>query len=302
MESNNKTSIIFNIQKFSLNDGPGIRTVVFFKGCPLKCHWCSNPESQSNRIQILWDCTKCSHCLHCVTSCPTNAISHKHEIIQINDTLCTACLSCVKQCPSHALKSEGSLKTVEDVLNVCLQDLDFYEESHGGVTLSGGEAMMHPTFVIELLKTLKQHHIHTAIETTGYAKPEVFQKVIEHLDLLLFDLKHWDENKHIQGTGVSNLLILQNMKYAISIGKQVLPRIPVIPNFNNSLNDAFGFVRRLKEIGAKEVQLLPFHQYGERKYTMLGKEYAYQDIPALHEEDLQDFVNIFQDNQIHAFF
>lgn len=302
MKYSKKTGVIFNIQKFSLNDGPGIRTVVFFKGCPLKCRWCSNPESQSSKIQILWDSEKCLQCQKCLSTCPANAVSYADENIHINNSLCNACLSCVKYCPGHALKQEGEEKTVEQILNVCLQDMDFYKESHGGVTLSGGEAMMQHKFAIELLKELKAHHIHTSIETTGYAKPEIFCSVIEHLDLLLFDMKHWDKKMHMEGTGVSNTLIIQNMKYAISSGKKVLPRIPVIPNFNNHPKDAIGFIRLLKEVGANEAQLLPFHQFGEKKYDMLGKDYFYTDVPALHEEELQEFVKIFKENGIHVFF
>lgn len=297
-----ETSIIFNIQKFSLHDGPGIRTVVFFKGCPLKCKWCSNPESQSTKVQILWEREKCLNCGTCVSLCPSNAIIQTEHGIKINTSICTGCGTCVASCPNHALKAEGELKSVEEVLTVCLQDRDFYEESGGGVTLSGGEALMHPKFSIELLKALKAQGIHTAIETTGFASPKIFDEVTDYLDLLLFDIKHWDELKHKEGTGVSNRLILDNMKRAIESGKKVLPRLPVIPGFNHSPEDARGFVQALKAVGANEVQLLPFHQFGEKKYEGLGQEYAYTDISALHEEDLIDFKQIFLDHGINAFF
>ena len=153
-----------------------------------------------------------------------------------------------------------------------MQDEPFYEESGGGVTLSGGEAMMQPEFAVALLKALQERGVHTAIETTGFASPAVFERITAHVDLLLFDIKHWDEEKHKEATNVSNHPILQNMKYAISHGKEVLPRLPVIPGYNDSLDDAAGFVRRLQEVGAKRVQLLPFHQFGENKYRLLGKE------------------------------
>lgn len=294
--------MIFNIQKFSINDGAGIRTVVFFKGCPLKCKWCANPESQEADMQILWDEKKCRHCDTCVMSCPESAIKNFDGEIKINRKLCSGCGICIEKCPAHALKAEGEKKSVEEILQVVMQDLPFYEESGGGVTLSGGEAMMQPEFAIELLKALKAEKIHTAIETTGFTSPEIFRRVIEHLDLILFDIKHWDEDEHKKGTGVSNIPILRNMKYAIETGKEVLPRLPVIPGYNDSIDDAKGFVRRLNEVGAKRVQLLPFHNFGENKYKMLGKKYSYAGIKALHPEDLEDFRKIFLSAGLDAFF
>ena len=293
---------IFNIQKFSINDGPGIRTVIFFKGCPLKCAWCSNPESQEMNFQIVWDEKKCRHCETCVKTCPTTAIKNFDGKITVNHKNCSACGICVKNCPARALKLEGEKKSVDEVMKIILQDLPFYEESGGGVTLSGGEAMLQHDFAIELLKALKEKNIHTAIETTGYVSNEIFAEVIKFLDLILFDIKHWDETKHKKKTGVSNVPILKNMKYAIDIGKEVLPRLPVIPNYNNSLDDAKKFSERLKEVGAKKVQLLPFHQFGENKYKMLGKNYEFTHVKGLHPEDLKDFQKIFLDNGIEAFF
>lgn len=308
MKGEVKHGMIFNIQKFSINDGPGIRTVVFFKGCPLKCTWCANPESQEPRLQILWDAKKCLHCNNCVMSCPALAVKNIEGVITVDHRRCSGvgvCSErgiCIERCPGHALKPEGELKTVADVMKVVMQDLPFYEESGGGVTLSGGEAMMQPEFAIELLKALKSKNIHTAIETTGFTSPAIFQRVIEYLDLLLFDIKHWDENKHKEKTGVSNLPILKNMKYAIDNGKEVLPRLPVIPNYNDSLDDARGISQRLNEVGAKRVQLLPFHQFGQNKYSMLGRNYEFADVKNLHAEDLFDYQKIFLNNDIDAFF
>lgn len=302
MKVSEKYGVIFNIQKFSINDGPGIRTVVFFKGCPLRCTWCANPESQEPGLQILWDEKKCLHCNTCVKSCPTLAVKNFGGKIIVNHKICTGAGVCVEKCPAHALKPTGERKSVNEILKIVLQDLPFYEESGGGVTLSGGEAIMQPEFAIELLKALKENKIHTAIETTGFAPPAIFRQVIEHLDLILFDIKHWDEEKHKAKTGVSNVPILKNMKYAFDAGKEVLPRLPVIPNYNDSLEDAEGFVRRLKEVGAEKVQLLPFHQFGERKYNMLGREYEFSHVKQLHPADLKNFQQIFIDAGIEAFF
>ena len=300
--------MIFNIQKFSLNDGPGIRTVVVFKGCPLKCTWCANPESQEPRLQILWDAKKCLHCETCVRSCPTQAVKAVDGKISVDHKKCSGagvCSErgiCIEKCPAHALKPEGQRKTVAQIVEVVMQDLPFYEESGGGVTLSGGEATMQPEFAIELLRALKSKNIHTAIETTGFTSPAIFRRIVEYIDLLLFDIKHWDETRHREKTGVSNATILQNMKFAIDAGKDVLPRLPVIPNYNDSIDDAAGFVRRLREVGATKVQLLPFHQFGESKYSMLGRDYEFSHVKGLHAEDLRDFRQVFVDAGIDAFF
>lgn len=278
------SGIVFNIQKFSLHDGPGIRTVVFMKGCPLRCRWCANPESQSARMELLWDGGKCLGCGVCARlrfDGPAEA---------------------AMDCPGQALEVAGERKTVSQVVSVCLQDWDFYEESGGGVTLSGGEALAQPEFAAALTRKLKERGVHVAVETAGYCGADVFDRAVEDADLLLFDMKHWDARRHAEGTGVDNRLILNNMARAVRAGKKVLPRLPVIPGYNDSLEDAAGFVSRLREVGADKIQLLPFHQFGENKYALLGWDYAYRDVPALHEEDLSAFRQVFLERGIDAFF
>lgn len=293
---------IFNIQKFSIHDGPGIRTTIFLKGCPLQCKWCSNPESQSNQIQILHDASKCIHCLLCIQACPQHAISHLDHKIMIDHQKCIGCLSCCNVCKQEALKNEGEQKEIAEIVKTCLQDKDFYEESGGGVTISGGEGMCQPTFLIELVTALKKHHIHLAIETTGYIPEKTFQELAVMFDLLLFDVKHYDEKRHILGTGVSNSLILKNLAWAIQQGLEVLPRIPVIPDFNDSLKDTSSFVNVLKQVGATRVQLLPFHQFGEKKYELLNKEYQLKNKKALCKEDLKEYQQVFLSKGIDCFF
>ena len=248
-------ALIFNMQKFSLNDGPGIRTVVFFKGCPLRCKWCSNPESQNPEFEEL---------------CLGN-----------------------EQC------REVSIDTI---VEYCLQDLDFYEESGGGVTLSGGEPLMQKNAALFLLTELKSRKINTAVETTGFVSPAFFKEVLPRIDTVLFDVKHYQEKQHQEGTGVSNELILSNLRYAVTHEFHVLPRIPVIPGFNNSAADAEGFSSLFCGLGIKSVQLLPFHQFGERKYELLDRKYSFSDVPALHSEDLEEYRQVFFQNGIHAFF
>ncbi|MDF1494817.1 glycyl-radical enzyme activating protein [Caproiciproducens sp. CPB-2] len=301
MNDMQNTGLLFNIQKFSTNDGPGIRTNIFFKGCPLHCPWCSNPESQSAVPQIMWDRTKCIHCLHCVQVCPYGALSEQEGTIVSNNN-CTGCGTCVAECPQQALTLSGKLYTVEEVVQICLQDKAFYEESGGGVTLSGGEPLMHAGFAEKLLRALKSENIHTAIETTGFSGAQTFAQLMPLLDLYLFDCKHYDSKRHAEVIGVPNEQILVNMRTAVEAGKQVIVRIPVIPNFNNSLNDASGFCRVLKKAGANRVNLLPFHQFGEKKYEFLCMPYFLHKVPALHESDLQEFQQVFLDNGFDCYF
>ncbi len=252
---------IFDIQKFSLHDGPGIRTLVFLKGCPMGCAWCSNPGSR--QLQVL----------------------------QVRD-------------PGNAKVTTADSRdyTVDEVTAICLQDLPFYEESGGGVTLSGGEAMVQHRFTTKLLRKLRSRGIHTAIETTGYAAPSIFSKIIDQVDLAIIDVKHHDRAQHKRWTTVSNELPLRNLATAVKAGGEVLVRIPVIPGVNNQLDDAVAFSRLLKPIGVTEVQLLPFHQFGERKYELLDWEYQFAGVPALHEEDLADYRETFCEHGLRAFF
>lgn len=297
-----KTGVIFNIQKFSVNDGPGIRTVVFFKGCPLHCKWCANPESQLQIPQIFHDAKKCTSCQRCKEVCPSQSITFNEGKIHLDPYTCQHCQKCIKECPNSALEMQGSTKDIDEILKVVMQDEVFYEESGGGITLSGGEILMQPDFASELLKASKEKNLHTCIETTGFTTLDNFRKVIEYVDYIFFDCKHWNDKKHQEGTGVSNTQILSNLQYAIETKKEVLVRIPVIPGFNADLEDAKGFAKIFNEIGVKQCQLLPFHQFGENKYDLLNENYYYKDVPALHKEDLKEYQEILIKNGIDAFF
>lgn len=299
METN---GLVFNIQKFSLHDGPGIRTTVFLKGCPLSCQWCANPESQLASVQMLWDQTKCLKCQQCFLACPHQAIEWVKQQPHFLSEKCRGCLSCVTACPAHALKAEGERISVLEVVETCLQDRDFYEESGGGVTISGGEGMMQPAFVMALAQRLKQEKIHLAIETTGAVSSETFQQLAPYFDLILYDFKHLDAQKHLEKTGMSNEQILSNLQWAIQQQYPILIRIPVIPDFNASLEDAQSITHYLHDSGIKQVQLLPFHQFGEKKYDRLQRAYHYSHIPALHPEDLEDYRQIFCAAGIDCFF
>ena len=249
---------IFNIQKFSIHDGPGIRTVVFFKGCPLRCYWCSNPESQAGKPEKMWDTQK---------KAPTIV---------------------------------GEYKTIDEIIEEVMKDEVFYEESGGGVTLSGGEVLYQAEFATELLRQLKAKGIHTASETTGFAKAEVFKNYLEQVDLLYFDVKHHDEEQHKAGTGVSLKPILKNLALAIDQQQQLIVRIPVIPNFNDGPANATAFANLFNQMKITAVELLPFHQFGEKKYTFLERSYPMQDVPQLHSEELDYFKEILEAHQIQC--
>ena len=295
--------IVFNIQKFSIHDGPGVRTTVFLKGCPLRCRWCSNPESQLSKVQVMYHSDNCTHCLKCIHTCPGKAVTEAEDgRIRIDFNKCTGCLACVQGCPGRALTNEGEYKTIDEVVDVCMQDIDFYEESGGGVTISGGEGMMQPDFAEALVLRLKEKGIHTAIETTGCIGEEIFHRLAPLFDLLLFDVKHFDSEEHKKGTGAGNELILKNLRWACGQGIHILPRIPVIPGFNAELRDAEGIAELLAGTGLLRVQLLPFHQMGERKYEFLNRHYELTDVAALHPEDLTAYQKVFLDHGIDCFF
>lgn len=301
-----QTATIFNMQKFSLNDGPGIRTVVFFKGCPLRCKWCANPESQMRAPQLEWKESACVGCQACLQFAPSaQAVEYggkRHVDVRTLAGDSAEAAAAVAHCPGGAFTVAGKTRTVDEVLEYCLQDKPFYEDSGGGVTLSGGEAMMWPEFDIELLDRLHENGIDTCIETEAYAAPEVFDKVAARLDHLLIDMKHWDPERHREGTGVTTERILRNTRHAIEMGKDVLVRTPVIPGFNDSLDDARRMARLLLSLGTQRVQLLPFHNYGENKYDLLDKPYELHGVNNLKAEDLADFRQAYLDEGVDAFF
>lgn len=301
-----QTATVFNVQKFSLDDGPGIRTVVFLKGCPLRCYWCSNPESQLRRPQLEWNARSCVGCRACLAACPGVAAAgpedRRHVDVRAVDAASPEAEAAVAGCPGRALTVAGRTRTTEDVFEECMQDEPFYLQSGGGVTLSGGEPLTWPDFCVELLTRLRDAGVNTNVETTAHVAPEVFDRVTALLDHAYIDMKHWDAAAHREGTGVENDLILANTRRAIERGLDVLVRTPVIPGFNDGIEDARRFAERLHEVGATRVQLLPFHNLGESKYDLLGRDYRLHGLANLHEEDLEGFRQVYVDAGIDAFF
>lgn len=269
--------IVFNIQKFSVNDGPGIRTTVFMKGCPLDCVWCSNPESKSFKPELMVRDINCKRCGACVEACPQAAISITQKTGRvIHRDQCDQCLVCVDSCLYGALVRCGTNMTVKEVLDEVLQDRVFYKNSGGGITVSGGEPLSQSAFVGALLAACKDEGLHTALDTSGHAPWRNMEPVLAFVDLVLFDVKHLDSNEHRKATGVRNKTILENLKKAAKL-KEVWFRVPLIPGYNDSEEHVKKIAVLGKEVGARKISLLPYHEGGRSKSTQLGIPYGFPE-------------------------
>ncbi len=263
------TAAIFDIQRNSYADGPGIRTTVFFKGCNLRCAWCHNPESQSPEPQLMFYKNKCTGCGKCKEKCPYALES------------CTLCGKCTLYCPHDAREICGKEYTVDQLLREVLKDKTFYETSGGGVTFSGGECMLQIDFLEEILKVCKENGIHTAVDTAGHVPYEYFERILPYTDLFLYDVKCYDRDKHRQYTGVGNQLIFENLKRLLAAGKSVWVRIPIIPTVNDTAEE----IQKIKELldlyGTPEkIELLPYHAMGEDKYMAINREACIFSVPS----------------------
>jgi glycyl-radical enzyme activating protein len=265
--------LVFDIQRFSLHDGHGIRTLVFMKGCPLRCPWCSNPESQSRKPEVMFFEERCISCGACIEACPNGEALRAHW--PLGDGSCDDCTPCVAACWPRARVMVGREMSRDDVLEIIRRDRVFYEESHGGITVGGGEPTMQPDFVAGLLESCRAEGIHTAIETCGYAPWETMKKVLDHVDELLMDIKHMDSAIHKEWTGVANERILANAQEAANLVQEMVVRVPLIPGFNDdndNLNELGAFVKQ-KLTGVTRVDVLPYHSTGESKSTRLRREF-----------------------------
>lgn len=278
------TGMIFDIQRFSIHDGPGIRTIVFLKGCPLSCRWCSNPESQSYKPVIMYQQRDCMHCERCSKICKLNAI-RPQSMEFINRETCSGCGECAHACPSGALVLKGKHMTVEQILIELKKDATYYRRSGGGITLSGGEPLAQSRFAAELLKACKAQGWHTAVETTACGDETAIRMVMEHADLALTDIKHMDSQIHKQNTRLPNEPIRKGIQLIAKITKTIV-RVPVIPGFNSSENEILAiaqFTAALHQVDT--IHLLPYHTYGENKYQLLGRKYP-MDHQKISEEDM----------------
>lgn len=287
----NKISI-FNIQRFSIHDGPGIRTTVFVKGCPLDCKWCGNPESKNPVPRLILRDIECKGCGACIDACPQNAINMSSETGRVIDwAKCDQCLQCVDACIYGSLNITGKYMTVDQIMDEVMSDSVFYETSNGGITVSGGEPLSQSAFVRKLMIAAKQKGLHTALDTSGYAPWSDFEQVIEYVDLVLFDVKHMDTKKHKEGTAIGNEIILQNLANTSRL-TEVWIRIPLIAGYNDSEENIDSVGRKAAELGIKRISLLPYHEGGKSKCEQLGHEYMVPEARSPSDDRIKELALI----------
>lgn len=280
---------ICNLERFAIHDGPGIRTLVFFKGCPLRCKWCSSPHTQRNVPELLHNEVRCQTCGLCVKDCPLEAVYlSETEGITIDRELCDVCGECVSFCPNQAREVIGKQVTVEELFKEIEKDSSFYRRSGGGVTVGGGEATAQAKFVTAFLQRCKQAYIHTVLETCGYVSRGNWESVLEHVDLLYMDLKHMDDATHRELTGVSNRLILENARRASELCTMII-RVPIVPGHSDSEENLLATARFVRELGEKvqRIELLPYHKLGTHRYDQLGREYDFEAVEAPDDEHME---------------
>ena len=291
---NNDAGIIFNIQRFSIYDGPGIRTTVFFKGCPLNCLWCSNPEGINSKPEILVNDGRCIHCGKCKEVCPERAVisleGNKKDRIDFDK--CTECMACVSACPTRTLDCVGKYASIDEIIEELRRDNLFYRNSGGGITLSGGEPLLQAQFVGDLLSKCKESGFHTTLDTTGFASWEILRPILKHVDLVLFDIKHLDDGLHRQGTGVSNRVILSNFERTAQSVRTWL-RYPILPGFNDAPDHVKEVADLAFKVDIEKVSLLPYHEWGKHKYVKLGREYSFAS-HAVSSDQLFEIKQIFE--------
>ena len=295
-------SLITNIQRYSIHDGDGIRTTIFFKGCPLKCVWCHNPETQRYKKDLLFNSERCTGCGRCADVCPEGAISLADGLALTDTEKCTLCGACADVCFQENREIMGRDETIKGLLKEALKDQMFFEESGGGVTLSGGEVMTQDMdFVEGLLRALSREGISVAIDTCGYAPWENFERVFPYVDTFLYDVKVLNDETHKKYIGVSNALILENLRKLSRKGARIFIRIPVIKEVNGTEKDMKDIITFLKDadISAAQVNLLPYHNTGKTKYARLGKTYGGEDLHAPDKEEMKTFQEMFIANGYH---
>ncbi len=292
--------LVFDIQRFSVHDGPGIRTTVFMKGCPLSCLWCSNPESQDFKPSLMVRDVNCRGCGECAIVCPERAITiSERDGRKIDAEKCNQCLLCAGVCLYDSLEACGKYMEVDEIVDEVMRDSDFYRNSGGGVTVSGGEAMSQSAFVTDLLEACKEKGLHTVLDTTGYAPWSKMERVLRFVDLVLFDIKHLDSAEHERTTGVPNDLIMENL--AQTSGKTaVWLRVPLIGGFNDSTDHVREIVRLGRNIGAKKISLLPYHEGGKSKADRLLKPYPFPNGKSPDHAHIDQLLEIIRHEGIEA--
>lgn len=292
------TAVITEIKRFATHDGPGIRTTVFIKGCPLRCQWCSNPETQKPYPEIYFIAKKCAECGRCTEVCPEDAVSMNKKQ-KIDRQKCTLCMLCVEACKYGALEKVGREMTPEEVAEKIAEDYPFYVNSGGGVTVSGGEPLYHPGFTSRLLEICHEKNISTALDTCGYAKPEDVERVIKHVDIVLLDLKHMSPREHEKWTGVSNELILKNAELMASRCNTRIS-LPLVSGVNDSEENIKRTIEFAASLGIKDIDIVPFHRLGESKYQFLGLKSPFSAFKKISDKKVSDAVRIAESYGLEA--
>lgn len=297
-----QTALIINIQRFSIHDGPGIRTTLFFKGCPLRCRWCHNPESQSYKPEIMHYTERCTSCESCLRTCPEKAIFRAGNTMETDALKCVRCGECLDMCPNNAREISGTAYTVDDLLKEALKDEISYEQSGGGVTLSGGEVMSQPiAFIEELAGKIKKRGLHLAVDTCGYCDFSNFEKILPYADLFLYDMKMIDSQRHKKFTGVAPDLILENLKKLHDAGACIDVRIPIIGKVNDDTEEIMRMCSWLKDNSVKphKINLLPYHDAGSVKYGRLRLNYEGKTMERPSDERMHEIQMMFEKENFH---
>lgn len=293
-----KRAAVINIQKYSIHDGPGIRTTVFFKGCPLKCWWCHNPESQNPDHEIMFFKERCTNCGVCIKRCPQKAVEAQEKYPKTDESKCTLCGKCTDFCPNSAKEYVGKDMTVQELMQELIKDEVFYDESGGGVTFSGGEPLVHVEFLNEILEHCIKRGIHTALDTSGFAPWEKLEQIVDKIDLFLYDIKLINNEKHLKYTGVENVNILRNLRKLSDRGCNIYIRMPIIAGINDDDEHINEVIKFISSLNILQVNLLPYHKMGMDKYRRLKMQYNLTGMEQPSNESMEKIKDRFKNSGI----
>ena len=291
---------IFNIQTMSTEDGPGIRSSVFFKGCPLSCLWCQNPEGLSREVHLVHEPTRCIGCGSCLEACPNSNLSFEEAVLEFAES-CKKCCACAEECPAVAIRVLGEDISVDELKKKLLTDKPFFDNSGGGVTFTGGECLMQHQFVAAITKEMKAAGVHVAVDTSGYVSPENFRKGVENADLILYDLKTIDDDLHKKYTGVSVNPVLENARWLGTAGLPVWVRIPVIPGYTahrDNIRAVADFIGSYMAPGVERIDLLGYNDLCSGDYQKMKMDYPLEDVPRVKESEMEELFNIMKETGV----